>query len=105
MKKGLGSIVLFFVVAVLVMGVVILADKMRTTDRSLSEIMGGVRASKCTNECDSTGLRECYDSSSYKACGNYDNDTCLEWGSSTSCPSGYICSGGACIASSTSTMG
>jgi hypothetical protein len=166
MKKGSGSIILFFVVAVLVMGIVIFAERMITSDTSLNEIIGGARASKCTdsdgalgyytkgtcttnnkdftdycqdsylmeyycsrnrclarsfrcpsgytcsngaciasvsctNECDSSGLRQCYDNTSYIACGNYDSDVCLEWSSSLSCPSGYTCSGGACIASCT----
>ena len=153
MKKGLGSIILFFVVAVLIMGIVILADRMRSSDTSLNEIIGGIRASKCTdsdgaigyytkgtctsnnneftdycqssylmeyycsgnrcltksfrcpsgyicsdgacvtsctNECDSSGLRKCYDSLSYEICGNYDDDICLEWGSPVFCPSGHI---------------
>lgn len=53
----------------------------------------------CTDECSSSGLKQCYDSSSYRICGNYDNDACLEWSSPVSCSSGYTCSNGACVAS------
>ena len=39
----------------------------------------------CANECSSSGQRQCSGSNSYQTCGNYDADSCLEWGSATSC--------------------
>lgn len=53
----------------------------------------------CTNECSYSGQTECCDSWSYRTCGNYDSDSCLEWSSCTSCPSGQTCSGGVCSGS------
>ncbi|MEM5867853.1 MAG: hypothetical protein QXG39_08030 [Candidatus Aenigmatarchaeota archaeon] len=50
----------------------------------------------CTNECSYSGQTECCDSWSYRTCGNYDSDSCLEWSSCSSCPSGQTCSGGVC---------
>ncbi|MFH1630931.1 MAG: hypothetical protein ABIA21_01775 [Candidatus Aenigmatarchaeota archaeon] len=50
----------------------------------------------CSNDCSSSGIRECIGTTTYKACGNYDSDSCLEWSSTKKCSSGYICSGGYC---------
>jgi len=33
----------------------------------------------CTNQCSNSGRRECY-GNGYHTCGNYDSDSCLEWG-------------------------
>ncbi len=52
----------------------------------------------CTDECPSNGAKQC-SGSGYQTCGNYDSDSCLEWNSVTSCPSGQTCSNGACISS------
>ncbi|MDD5221450.1 MAG: hypothetical protein PHV47_02515, partial [Candidatus Pacebacteria bacterium] len=41
----------------------------------------------CTNECSYAGQTECVNSHSYRTCGNYDSDSCLEWGTTTNCPS------------------
>ena len=46
----------------------------------------------CTNACTS-GAKQCSDSTHYQVCGNYDTDSCTEWGSSTACPTGQTCSG------------
>ena len=51
----------------------------------------------CSDECASGGLRQCYSSSSYQSCGNYDVDDCLEWGGTTSCASGMACEDGECV--------
>jgi hypothetical protein len=53
----------------------------------------------CSNECSPSGAKQCTDGTHYKTCGNYDGDTCLEWSSTTSCPSGRTCSGGICSTS------
>ena len=46
----------------------------------------------CSNECSTNGLKQC-SGNAYQVCGNYDSDACLEWGSSTDCPSSLVCSG------------
>ena len=53
----------------------------------------------CSNLC-SDGEKKCVGTNSYQTCGNYDSDSCLEWSSATSCPSGKTCSNGGCISSS-----
>lgn len=50
----------------------------------------------CTDSC-SSGKKECVSSTTYKECGNYNSDICLEWSSAKSCSSGEICSNGKCI--------
>lgn len=50
----------------------------------------------CTNECSQSGLTECDGTSSVKTCGNYDDDSCLEWSVATSCKSGTTCKSGKC---------
>ena len=49
----------------------------------------------CRNEC-STGEKRC-DPQGRSTCGNYDNDPCLEWGSSTPCKSSEYCDQGRCL--------
>ncbi len=47
----------------------------------------------CTNECTSA---TCAGTGAYKPCGNYDSDSCLEYGPVTSCGTGQTCSNGVC---------
>ena len=51
----------------------------------------------CSNECTTSGARQCSGTTGYQTCGNYDADSCLEWNSVTNCQSGYTCSNGQCI--------
>jgi len=54
----------------------------------------------CSNECNASGDKTCFNSSYYKTCGNYDADSCLEWGSPIICPvgpTGRICDKGECV--------
>ena len=51
--------------------------------------------STCSNEC-SSGEKKCDSGTSYKQCGDYDSDDCLEWSSAKSCSNGEICNGGKC---------
>ncbi len=62
------------------------------------ECVGGICQSlpPCTNDCSPLGSTQCSGSSSYQTCGDYDADSCLEWSSAISCPSGQECSGGSC---------
>ncbi len=48
----------------------------------------------CMNECNLTQI-EC-SGSGYRICGNYDNDTCAEWGNVINCSLGYACVNGSC---------
>jgi len=52
--------------------------------------------SKCTNECSTNGQRVC-SGNGWKQCGNYDSDSCLEWGSVTQCGWNQTCVNGSCI--------
>jgi len=53
---------------------------------------------KCVPACDddcAAGETKC-EGTKVKTCGNYDADSCLEWGAATDCPAGQTCSGTAC---------
>ena len=54
----------------------------------------------CNNDCSPYGTKQCISSTQYKTCSNYDSDTCLEWGSDSSCALGQTCQGGNCVTSS-----
>ena len=49
----------------------------------------------CSNECSVSGQRQC-SGNGYQQCGNYDSDSCLEWGSVTNCGANEQCSNGSC---------
>lgn len=51
----------------------------------------------CTNECPIAGKKTCEGESSYRNCGNYDSDSCLELGNVTSCPADKVCLNGNCV--------
>ncbi|MDO8524441.1 MAG: hypothetical protein Q7R99_02325, partial [bacterium] len=44
----------------------------------------------CTNAC-SANQKQCSTNGQYQLCGNYDTDTCLEWSTSYTCPTGQTC--------------
>jgi putative pyrroloquinoline-quinone-binding quinoprotein len=50
----------------------------------------------CIDECDTTGDRQCNGDDAYETCGDYDADSCLEWGNSQDCQTNWICSNGIC---------
>ena len=54
----------------------------------------------CTDEC-SLNTKLCISDTNYWQCGQYDSDTCLEWGDRKNCASGLSCSDDACKASQT----
>ncbi|MCL5018360.1 MAG: hypothetical protein M1416_01175 [Candidatus Pacearchaeota archaeon] len=54
----------------------------------------GICSSGCTSVCQ-IGSKQCLGNGS-QTCGNYDSDSCLEWGSVTSCPTAWNCSAGFC---------
>ena len=56
---------------------------------------GGFCATTCKDECDTVGAKKC-ELNGVEACGNFDADGCLEWGSPTPCEAGLVCSNGAC---------
>jgi hypothetical protein len=58
-------------------------------------------APSCTNDC-SANERTCASSTQFRTCGNYDDDSCLDWSPATSCSNTLVCSGGNCIASTPS---
>ncbi|MBW2990786.1 hypothetical protein KY348_03710 [Candidatus Woesearchaeota archaeon] len=61
--------------------------------------VNGVCVSTCSDECSPSGSREC-SGNSYRICGNYDGDSCLEWGSLTACSGGESCVSGVCVCQS-----
>jgi hypothetical protein len=50
----------------------------------------------CQNECSQIGSKKCLNNG-YQTCGNYDEDECLEWSSTTNCPSNTVCQNGSCV--------
>jgi len=50
----------------------------------------------CQNECSSVDSKGCV-GNGYQICGNYDEDSCLEWGPITSCSEGRRCERGNCL--------
>ena len=55
----------------------------------------------CNDECSPSGNKEC-SGNSYRTCGSYDSDSCLEWSSLTACGSNETCSNGNCSSNNTS---
>jgi len=45
----------------------------------------------CTNTCNFAGERNCMMLNSFRVCGDYNNDGCLEWGTEQTCPTNQIC--------------
>ena len=61
-----------------------------TCDSSCSLTQTGCTATggggdSCTDSCTSSESPQCSGSYGYQTCGNYDNDNCLEWGSTQDC--------------------
>ncbi len=52
---------------------------------------------RCTDECDSNGATECQ-GEGVRTCGDFDADSCKEWGTTVPCPTGQTCSRGVCSA-------
>ncbi|MDY0060348.1 MAG: hypothetical protein RBU45_11090 [Myxococcota bacterium] len=57
---------------------------------------GGACRATCRDEC-LRGARRCTDEHAYAACGDTDDDLCLEWGSPVACDPGERCDNGACV--------
>lgn len=55
-------------------------------ETNINNVFGG----SCSNEC-IAGAFSCLTNISYKECGHYDNDNCLEWSNSFNCDDGYVC--------------
>jgi len=45
----------------------------------------------CQNQCSSMSAWSCPTSNSYKVCGDFNNDGCLEWSGAYPCDTGYTC--------------
>lgn len=50
----------------------------------------------CTNDCSPSGTKQC-SGNGYQFCGNFDSDSCYEWGPATDCGTAKYCSRGSCI--------
>jgi hypothetical protein len=57
--------------------------------------------SNCVDECSVVGETVCTGSGSYKECGNFDCDYCLDWSDSFNCGYGQTCDGGSCVSGCT----
>jgi hypothetical protein len=57
----------------------------------------------CLGECDTYGARECY-GDSYRTCGSYDLDPCLEWSGFTGCAPSQVCMNGDCVTTTSTTI-
>ncbi|MDO8524602.1 MAG: hypothetical protein Q7R99_03165, partial [bacterium] len=51
----------------------------------------GVCQSNCTNQCTTMSNWSCPTTNTYKICGDFNNDSCLEWSSPYTCDTGYTC--------------
>jgi hypothetical protein len=50
----------------------------------------------CNDECAITEQKKCTNNG-YQTCGDFNNDTCLEWSSITACSTNTVCQNGNCI--------
>lgn len=51
----------------------------------------------CDDACDGEGVRECVDDESYRTCGQFDPDECVEWAPSLACGPNTTCDDGECV--------
>jgi hypothetical protein len=52
----------------------------------------------CTSECETDGEKRCvFGVEAWESCGDYNGDSCLEWGEQVECEAGYHCDSGACV--------
>ncbi|MFZ3100470.1 MAG: hypothetical protein WA103_04570, partial [Minisyncoccales bacterium] len=58
--------------------------------------VNGSCIASCTDECSINGQRVC-SGNGWKQCGNYDSDSCLEWGNITQCGWNQTCVNGSCV--------
>ncbi len=65
------------------------------TDCSPQNCISGECVASCSDECASTGLRDCQ-GNAYHICGDYDSDSCLEWNTLTNCGTEENCVNGYC---------
>lgn len=57
----------------------------------------GVCGAQCQNECAQSGTSTCLGAASFRTCGQFDADNCLDLGGTQNCPSGTRCEGGTCV--------
>ena len=55
----------------------------------------GQCAETCVNACQA-GEKRCAGAGFFEVCGNYDADSCMDWGGQTACSTGQVCNLGAC---------
>ncbi len=56
----------------------------------------GICVVGCREECPAQGVGECLGGAEWRACGQHDDDPCLEWGPAALCPAGEVCEVGGC---------
>jgi hypothetical protein len=61
------------------------------------ECSGGSCIPICTNECDPSIEDSTCSGNTIQYCGNYDSDSCYEWGGEETCETGWTCSGDTAI--------
>ena len=68
-----------------------LEDEHCVNGKCVSSCPDGNCEEPCTDECE-PGQSVCNDNQ-IRTCGNYDDDSCLEWSEATDCPEGEACNG------------
>ncbi|MDD5433713.1 MAG: PKD domain-containing protein, partial [Candidatus Pacebacteria bacterium] len=64
----------------------------RTTDPFFVKVNFQGQAPVCNNTCQSIGQWQCLANNAYQVCGDFNNDSCLEWSSQYACSGGTFCS-------------
>ena len=65
-----------------------------SSERRWTIVQYQIAPTGCTDDC-AIGATMCA-STQVRSCGNYDTDTCREWGTAQDCPTGQTCQGSAC---------
>lgn len=55
-------------------------------------------ASTCSDQCGPDGALTCIDQTTYRACGQFDEDACLDFGPTETCPENSGCTPDGCVA-------
>ena len=117
MEKSRENLFLFALLGILIVGMIIFNPNAEKTGDYLYKktvpcyidsegVTNCPTGGGCTNTCSTAGTRQCYlNGNSYRICGNYDADSCLEWSGVTSCGTNSICSNGFCQPSCTNQCG
>jgi len=92
------NILVYTLIGILIIGAIFFTNTEKSTGQAAQYCLDGdcgpTGGGGCTSECYSG--RRCATFTSYQVCGNYDPDSCLEWGATTSCGTNEECLNGYC---------